>query len=308
MIPIRTSVVVDEVPAAVLGLIIANVAVFVLQSGLPGELVEAFILHNALVPARYTRPDFAREMGLDPGNVLPLVTNTFMHAGWLHLIVNMWTLWLFGRPLEERLGAPRFVVFYLLCGALASAVHFAFNFNSEVPALGASGAVAGVLGGYTLFYPRARVMFLTPVLFFPVAIPVPAIVYTGIWFAIQLAQGVAGLADPVEAGGIAWWAHVGGFLAGLAAVKLVGAPGRPARRVGGQRESVREFGVPRVGVVRVGPHRGPIEMAFPARRGGPAPAELRGAPRPASQAPAARTTVIDRPQPRMPTTGRLRGA
>ena len=200
MIPIRTSVEVQEIPGAVIGLIIANVVVFLVQSGLPTDLAEQFIYHNALVPARYTQPEFASELGLDPGNFLPILTNSFMHGGWLHLIVNMWTLWIFGRALEERLGAPRFVLFYLACGVIASLTHFAFNFYSPVPALGASGAIAGILGGYSLLYPRARIVLVTPVLFFPITYHLPAAVYTAIWFVIQVLQGVTELFAPGDTG------------------------------------------------------------------------------------------------------------
>ena len=273
MIPVRTSVEVDEIPGAVIGLIVANAAVFLYLSGLPESVAQEFINHNALVPARYTQPGFARAHGLDPFNVLPLLTNTFMHAGWLHLIVNMWTLWLFGRPLEERLGAPRFIVFYLLCGALASMAHLAFNYSSTVPALGASGAIAGVLGGYTLLYPRAKVHLLTLVLFFPATWRLPAVVYTAIWFVfqlvpaiVQLVQGMEGLAVPEDSGGIAWWAHIGGFLAGLALVTLVGAPKRKARQIGPPRGAMREIGTQRVGTVRVGPRRRRFQAVRAGRR------------------------------------------
>ncbi len=283
MIPVRTSVEVDEIPGAVIGLIVANLAVFLVQIGLPESLHQAFINQNALLPARYTQPGFAHDLGLDPHNYLPLLTNTFMHAGWLHLIVNMWTLWLFGAPVEARVGAPRFVLFYLACGAVASLAHFAFNFESRVPALGASGAIAGVLGGYTLIYPRAKVVLLTPVLFFPVAIPLPAVVYTLIWFALQVAQGIAELAAPGDTAGIAWWAHVGGFVAGLLRVVAVGAPQRKARLIGAPRGRVREVGAPRVGVVRIGDaRRAKLRPSPPAR-----------APRPAA---ARQTITADRPR------------
>ncbi len=288
MIPVRTSVEVDEIPGAVIGLIIANAAVFLYLSGLPESAAQEFINHNALVPARYSQRGFARAHGLDPSNVLPLLTNTFMHAGWLHLIVNMWTLWLFGRPLEERLGAPRFIVFYLLCGALASMAHLAFNLGSTVPALGASGAVAGVLGGYTLLYPRAKVHLLTLVLFFPATWRLPAVVYTAIWFVfqlvpaiVQLVQGMAGLAAPEDSGGIAWWAHIGGFLAGLALVTLVGAPKRKVRQIGPPRAAMREIGPPRVGAVRVGPRRRRFQSVRAGRRGSVLPAAARQTERPA---------------------------
>ncbi len=267
MIPIRTSVQVEEIPGAVVGLIIANVAVFLVQVGLPAELREEFILHNALVPARYTDPELARELALDPGNFLPLLTNGFMHVGWLHLIVNMWTLWLFGRALEERLGAVRFVLLYLVCGAIANLAHLAFNLSSPVPALGASGAIAGVLGGYTLLYPRAKIGLLTLVLFFPTVFELPAVAYTGIWFVFQLVPGIAELFIPEPTAGIAWWAHIGGFVAGLAVVRPIGTPRRKVRMVGPPRGQVREIGVQISRVRTVGPKRPRIRLVGTPRLG-----------------------------------------
>ena len=266
MIPIRTSVEVQEIPGAVIGLIIANVVVFLVQSGLPTDLAEQFIYHNALVPARYTQPEFASELGLDPGNFLPILTNSFMHGGWLHLIVNMWTLWIFGRALEERLGAPRFVLFYLACGVIASLAHFAFNFYSPVPALGASGAIAGILGGYSLLYPRARIVLVTPVLFFPITYHLPAAVYTAIWFVIQVLQGVAELFAPGDTGGIAWWAHIGGFLAGLALIRLVGMPRHQVRRIGSARTGVQEIGAQHSRVRIFGSERRRLQMIGVSKR------------------------------------------
>ena len=253
MIPIRTSVDVRGVPGAVIGLIIANVVVFLVQSGLPADLAKQFIHYNALVPGRYTDPEVARQLGLDPGNFLPFLTNTFMHVGWLHLIVNMWTLWLFGRPLEQRLGAPRFILLYLACGAVASLAHFAFNFYSPIPALGASGAIAGLLGGYTLLYPRAQIVLITPVLFFPVTYRLTAMAYTTLWFVFQLLPGLAELFAPEHTGGIAWWAHIGGFVAGLALIRLVGTQRRREREVGSAPAGMREIGAQRPRIVRVAP-------------------------------------------------------
>ncbi len=280
MIPVRTSIEVQEIPGTVIGLIIANVAVFLVQSGLPADLAEQFIQHNALVPARYTQPDFARQQGLDPGNYLPLLTNTFMHAGWLHLLVNMWTLWLFGRPLEERLGAVRFVLFYLVSGAIASLAHFAFNLNSPLPALGASGAIAGILGGYTLLYPRARVFVLAPVLFFPIVFRLPAVAYTAIWFVFQLVSGVAGLFAPEPTAGIAWWAHIGGFVAGLALIMVIGVPRRRTREIGQAPVGMREIGGQRSRVLKVGPERRRIRLigAYARRKEKPAAAPSRSMP------------------------------
>ncbi len=249
MIPIRTSVQVDEIPGGVIGLIAANVAVFLFQIGLPEGRAEEFINQYALVPAHYTE--------LDSASLLSLLTNTFMHGGWLHLIVNMWTLWLFGGPLEARLGTARFLGLYLVCGAFASLAHLAFNLGSTVPALGASGAVAGVLGGFALLHPRAKVHLLTLVLFFPATWRLPAVAYTAIWFLFQIVPALLALAAPAPegAGGIAWWAHIGGFIAGIGLTAVIGAPRRAARMIGKPRPRRLEIGPQRVGTVRVGQGR-----------------------------------------------------
>ncbi|MFQ5958000.1 MAG: rhomboid family intramembrane serine protease, partial [Alphaproteobacteria bacterium] len=249
-----TSAPIREAAFVVVALIAVNVVVFLYQIGLPAAAGEAFIYRYALLPARFAYPELAERVGLDPYNYLPFLTNTFMHAGWFHIIVNMWTLWLFGRPVEARLGAPRFLFFYLACGALASAAHFAFNLDSVVPALGASGAVAGVLGGYTLLFPRARVTVVVPIAFIPYVFHLPAVVYTLVWFALQVLQGTAALAE-ADAGGIAWWAHIGGFVGGLALVRLVGTPRRRTRVVGADRDRTMEIGDARDRVRKIGPQR-----------------------------------------------------
>jgi len=142
----------------------------------------------------------------------------FLHGGWLHLIGNMWFLWIFGDNIEDRLGHLRYLVFYLVCGLGAGLAHTLFNLSSAIPTIGASGAVAGVLGGYLLLYPHARVLTLLPWFF---ALELPAYVVLALWFVIQLFSGTASLgARDASAGGVAWWAHIGGFLLGLALVKL----------------------------------------------------------------------------------------
>ena len=245
MIPIRTSIEVQDIPGAVIGLIVANVAVFIFQTGLPDDLAKQFIFQNGLLPARFSDHDVARKLGLNPFNVLPFLTSLFMHTDWLHLAVNMWTLWLVGRAIEQRLGKVRFVLFYLACGLIAGLAHFAFNLDSGVPTLGASGAIAGVLGAYIMIYPTARIAILTPILFFPVIFHLPAVIYTGLWFAFQLAWGIADFSLTKDVGGIAWWAHIGGFLAGLALITAIS----------GQRTRVREIGAPRARVREIGTAR-----------------------------------------------------
>ena len=255
MIPVRTSVGVKEIPGAVVGLIVANVGVFLFQTGLPPELSEQFINHNALIPARYTQPGVARELGIEPGNYLPIVTNIFMHAGWLHLIVNMWTLWLFGGALEDRIGPVRFLTIYFVSGVAASIAHLVFNLDSRLPALGASGAIAGVLGGFSLTYPRAYVLILTPVLFFPVMFRLRAAVYTTLWFIFQIVFGLTDFISPEDVGGIAWWAHIGGFVAGTALVLALGARRSRTREIGEAWSGLREVGPPRQRTLKFGSPR-----------------------------------------------------
>jgi membrane associated rhomboid family serine protease len=146
---------------------------------------------------------------------VPFFTMMCLHGGWLHLIFNMWTLWLFGSTVEDRLGRGRYLAFYLACGVAASIAHVAFNPTSMVPALGASGAIAGVLGCYMRLFPLARVVVVVPILFIPLFFEVYAFVFVGLWFLIQIFQGTLELLLPTSGGGVAWWAHVGGFVAGL---------------------------------------------------------------------------------------------
>ena len=217
MIPFRTTAPCFRSPVVTVSLIFLNIAVFFFREGLSERAEHAFIVQFALIPAIYGDPAGARAVGLDPGNLLPLLTNTFLHGGYLHLIVNMWTLWLFGLPVEDRLGPGRFVALYLGCGAAGSAAHTLFNLDSAVPALGASGAIAGVLGAFVWLHPRARVAAVVPIIVIPWIFHLPAIFYAGIWFVIQVFEGWWALGADPAAGGIAWWAHIGGFVAGVAA-------------------------------------------------------------------------------------------
>ena len=256
MIPIGTSVPLRDVSAAVIGLIFANVLMFLVQSGLPAALAEQFIAQNALIPARYFDPDFAATHGLVRHNYWPLLTNQFMHAGWLHLIVNMWTLWVIGRPLEQRSGPFRFILFTLVCGLFANAAHIASDPFSTVPALGASGAIAGILGGYAMLFPRSKVHLMTPVLFFPVTYRLPAAVFVAIWFGIQVLYGLGELFAPAGRAGIAWWAHIGGFIAGLVLVRLIGPARQRVRDIDIAPVEAGARGADRAGARTIGAARG----------------------------------------------------
>jgi rhomboid family protein len=222
MIPIRVTVPTRYPPFITWALIAINCAIFFVQQGLtPGEL-ERFLLRFALIPARFSEPD------LMPGDFVPFITMMFLHGGWLHLILNMWMLWLFGPAIEDHLGHGRFLLFYLGCGIAASLAQMAFDPSSEIPTLGASGAIAGILGCIMSLFPLSRVIVVVPILFLPLFFELHAIVFIGIWFLFQILQGTVALLEPSE-GGVAWWAHVGGFVAGLLIGPLLHRPERRYR-------------------------------------------------------------------------------
>ncbi len=229
MFPIKNTVPTRYPPVVTWALIATNCIVFLFQISLtPGEL-EWFLVNFALIPARYFAPLAFGQPQLGFSDYLPFLTNTFLHGGWLHLILNMWTLWLFGGPVEDRLGPGRYIAFYLTCGVAASAAHAFFNPTSTVPALGASGAIAGVMGCYVRLFPLARIIVVVPILFLPLFFELPAIVFVGIWFVLQVLQGTVELFATSTGAGIAWWAHVGGFLVGLAIGTLLTRPKRRYR-------------------------------------------------------------------------------
>ncbi len=229
MIPIRDSVFCRTPPYAVASLIVLNVLVFLHMQGLAPIAAQRFIAAYALVPILYTPPPDLLLPPLGLADYGRIVTSTFLHGGWLHLIFNMWTLWLFGCAMESRLGPWRFVAFYLACGIAAGIVHTWFNAGSQVPTIGASGAVAGVIAAYAWAYPRAEIKVLIPIVIFPLLVDLPAIGFALFWFGLQLLQGYADLARPALGGGIAWWAHAGGFVAGVVLLQLMAPPDRRPR-------------------------------------------------------------------------------
>src|SRR4030088_3473311 len=219
MIPLKNAVPSRYPPVVTWMLIAANCLVFLFQNSLSPLELEMFLRDFALIPARYTAALAYGELTL--GDFVPMFTMMFLHGGWLHLILNMWTLWLFGPAVEDRLGHGRYLAFYLACGLAASVAHFVFNPTSVVPALGASGAIAGVLGSYMRLFPLARVVVLVPVIFVPLFFEVYAFVFVGLWFLLQVLQGTVDLLLSSRGGGVAWWAHIGGFVAGLVLCSLL---------------------------------------------------------------------------------------
>jgi membrane associated rhomboid family serine protease len=193
-------------------LILANIAVFIYQAGLDITLspkaYAAFFLPYSTVPARF--PSFLAGHGDVQTTFLPLLTSMFLHAGWLHLAGNMLFLWIFGDNVEDFFGHFPYFFFYLVCGVGAGLLHVLFNWHSTIPAVGASGAISGVMGAYILLYPRARI--LTLVFIFP--LPIPAVIFLGLWYVMQFLVGLSTIGVRVT-GGVAVWAHVGGFLLGM---------------------------------------------------------------------------------------------
>jgi len=188
--------------------------VFLWMWSLPARAMQLVTIQYALIPLRYSDPAGARAVGLDPDDWWPFLTNTFMHGGWLHLILNMWTLFIFGPAMEARFGRLGFTALYLSGGVVASLTHLIANLDSAVPALGASGAIAAVIDAYAVVYPRERVLLIIPlgILFIPLT--APAVLFALIWFGLQVLQGTQDIFAPYLAGGIAWWAHIGGFVFG----------------------------------------------------------------------------------------------
>ena len=213
MIPVGDSVANRSWPVVTWGLIGVNVWVFFYELTL-GTEIEAFIRTWGFVPASY----FALA-DIAPGDwaerYVPLFSSMFLHGGWAHLIGNMIYLWIFGDNVEDRFGHFRYLAFYLVSGVAAALVQAHLHPDSTIPTVGASGAISGVLGAYLVLFPTARVFTLVPLfLFFPV-MEVPAALYLGFWFLMQLMSGTASLALAADAGGVAWWAHVGGFAVGV---------------------------------------------------------------------------------------------
>jgi membrane associated rhomboid family serine protease len=211
--PISDTVVRRHVPWMTLVLIVANVTAFVVMIGRGEAGVARVVQRLALVPAR-DLPAVQLPAELLSGGWLPWVGHMFLHGGWMHLLGNVWTLWLFGDNVEDRMGPIRFLVFYLLCGWAAAALHVLSAPDSPLPVVGASGAISGVMGAYLVMFPRARIHVLFVLLVFVRIVAITAWVYLGLWFWMQVMAGTATLGRP-EDGGVAFWAHIGGFVAGV---------------------------------------------------------------------------------------------
>jgi len=215
MIPIRDATRSKNHPVVNNTLIGINVLLFIVQS-LQGPRMDQFVFTYGLVPARYTVPELAAYF-TPFQQAVAFVSFMFLHGGFWHLLGNMWTLYIFGDNVEDRLGPVRYLVFYLLCGWLSGLTHFVFNMDSRIPTIGASGAIAGVMGAYLILYPSSKILTLIPIFFIPYFVEIPAYFFLGIWFLLQFLSAALSRGD---LGGIAWWAHVGGFVFGMILLKI----------------------------------------------------------------------------------------
>ena len=226
MVPLRDNNPITITPYVTYGLVAANILVFLYQLSLPPQQLEGFFHLAAVVPRELTASFSGISLNQPIPEWMTLITSQFLHGGFLHLGGNMLFLWIFGNNIEDRLGHVKFLIFYLACGALAALAQWFFSPNSGIPSLGASGAIAGVMGAYILRFPRAEVLTLIPLGFFITTVQIPAIFFLGFWFVQQAFYGVASLNAPsnigMESGGIAYWAHAGGFVFGVILGPLLG--------------------------------------------------------------------------------------
>lgn len=209
MIPIRDSQPSRSFPIVTVWIIVINVVVFLYEWSLEPFSRNEFVSTFGMVPA-YFQP-------------LSLLTSMFLHGGWMHIIGNMWFLWIYGDNVEDILGRGKYLLFYLACGVAAGVVHLVFNYGSRIPTVGASGAIAGIMGAYVMKYPHARITTLLPIFIFFTTVELPAWFILVYWFVIQIFSGVGELATStgVQQGGVAWFAHVGGFLFGAFMIRIL---------------------------------------------------------------------------------------
>jgi len=228
VIPLRDLTPRRSFPLITLVLIAANVVVFLHQISLSPAAGDLFVRTYGLVPARISLALAGRRYSWVEA-FLPLLTCMFLHGGFLHILGNLWFLWVFGANVEDRLGSVPYLFFYLAAGVGSGIAQTLFSWGSRVPSIGASGAISGVLGAYIVFFPGSQILTLVPLLIVWFTWRIPAMVFIGLWFAIQFLSGINSLGSQ-SLGGVAWWAHVGGFLFGVVVAAIVRAAGGTTRR------------------------------------------------------------------------------
>jgi len=216
MLPIRDTISSKNYPVVNTLIIAANVAVYLMQQTY-GTGIDRFVYTYGLVPARYSIPQIAAYFTVGQ-QFFSLVSFMFLHGGFWHLLGNMWSLYIFGDNVEDRLGPLRYLLFYLLCGLASGLSHLMLNLHSKAPTIGASGAIAGVMGAYFILYPRSKILTLIPIIIIPWFIEIPAFFFLGLWFVMQFINAAG---SHLHGGGIAWWAHIGGFVFGILFLRLM---------------------------------------------------------------------------------------
>lgn len=215
MLPIRDTIPSKNYPVVNNTIIGINVVLFLFEM-YQGVHLDRFVYTYGLVPARYSMPQISSYFSTGQ-QLLSWISFMFLHGGFWHLLGNMWSLYIFGDNVEDRLGPFRYLVFYLLCGITSGLSHLLFNFYSNIPTIGASGAIAGVMGAYLILHPNSKILTLIPIIFIPWFIEVPAFFFLGLWFVLQFLNAAGSQGN---IGGIAWWAHIGGFVFGIVFLKI----------------------------------------------------------------------------------------
>lgn len=218
MIPLRDTIRSRTFPIMTISLILINLLIYVYEISL-GTALPKFLQQYGVVPANYFVQGHLKPV-LVLFNILPLISAMFLHGGWVHVIGNMWFLWIFGDNVEDRIGHTRFLFFYILCGILATAGHIFINPASQLPLVGASGAIAGVMGAYFILFPRSRILTAVFLLIIFTVVEIRAVYFLAIWILFQLLSGAAEIGTASQTGGVAWWAHLGGFISGAVLVFL----------------------------------------------------------------------------------------
>jgi hypothetical protein len=218
MIPLRDTNPSKTIPFVTYVLIGMNVVVFILELSV-GKYLPEFIAQFGVVPARFMADVQAKTV--DMYTIVPFFSSMFLHGGWMHLIGNMLFLYIFGDNVEDKFGHLKYFLFYIIAGLAAAALQTYINPGSEIPMVGASGAIAGVLGAYVFMFPTAKVLTLIPIFFFFQIVELPAFIFLGLWFLLQILSGMMSLGIGADAGGVAWWAHIGGFAAGAVFVPFL---------------------------------------------------------------------------------------
>jgi membrane associated rhomboid family serine protease len=217
MIPLRDTIRSNSKPVVTSLIIAINVSVFIYMLSLDPYTQNHFIQQYALIPARL--------------RLSSIITSMFLHGGWMHLIGNMWFLWVYGDNVEDALGHGKYLIFYLLCGVAAAMAQYVVSPDSRLPTLGASGAIAGVMGAYLIKFPHSRILTLIPIFFFFTTVEIPAVLILAYWFILQFFSGIGSIGySQVSQGGVAWFAHIGGFIAGMILISVMGTKERYGRR------------------------------------------------------------------------------